>query len=159
MNKGPYISLLRDGSAEIRGVSIEAGYLFNKCPQCGKRFDSEEESRLHMDQEHFVKVGPKEVHGIVGQALSLVLAPEEQDVPDMTVELFETAPGFNQLIECVLEEREFKLKKESRLGVTKTKKLGEPCPYASFDARVAANQDNEDPEAYCASIMKCNGTN
>lgn len=91
IKKQPYVRLLRDHSTEIKGVSIEANYLHNRCNKCGARFYTEPDFHAHMANEHFIKTDPtSEPHGILGQALSLVLSPEEPGYSDTTTELMET---------------------------------------------------------------------
>jgi len=113
INKQPYVDLIRSKSSVIKGVSIEAGYLYNICPECLKhgkevRFETEEEFRNHMRTVHFKNVGLAEPHGIVGKALSLVLAPEEPGYPGTTIEpLAETRKkGLNALYETIVKEKQ-----------------------------------------------------
>ena len=127
ITRQPYVNLLRDKSAEIQGVSIEAGYLHNKCPQCDERFYTEEEFINHMNDEHFVKIDEAtyEPHGIIGQALSIVLSPEEAGYPDTSIELLETyKKPVLQLLETVIttvkEEKNY-LKKLKGKAVVKPK--------------------------------------
>ena len=62
--------------------------------------------------------------------------------PNAVVSLFETAEKRGVLL----------------AEVTPPKKLGEPVgEYPTFAACVAANQDKENPEAYCAAIMQAAG--
>jgi hypothetical protein len=112
INKQPYVNMLRDKSAEIRGVSVEAGYLHNVCPECKKRgvekrFYTEEEFHSHMHTEHFIKTDPtREPHGILGTALSLVLAPEEPGYADTSIQLVETAQsGLSRLVEILIKTK------------------------------------------------------
>jgi len=111
VNKQPYVDLLRTRSSEIRGVSIQAGYLYNKCYKCGARFYTEEDFRAHMNKEHYIKINPKsEPHGIVGEALSLVLSPEIPGYDGTSIDLAEIARQRTlQLLEIVInneKERE-----------------------------------------------------
>ena len=43
INNPRTVSLLRSRSAEVKGVSIQADYLFNNCVKCGERFYTEED--------------------------------------------------------------------------------------------------------------------
>jgi len=122
IKKQPYVTMLRDKSTSIRGMSIEALYLRNLCPNCSKPFDTEEQFSAHMRQEHFITVDPtKEVHGMVGQAISLVLSPEVCGVPGTTIELAET----NRLFEMIIEEKGGKPEKMSKQE--EPKKIKEKC--------------------------------
>jgi len=120
VKKEPYVSMIKDKSTQIRGVSIDAQYLFNKCPVCGEKFETEESFKRHMAEQHFIKNITAEPHGILYNGLSLVLAPEVPGVPDTSVELLETAPGFNQLVECVVKERAFWSHKTGSVNMSKT---------------------------------------
>lgn len=124
VNKQPYVDLIRSGSVEVKGVSIEADYLFNRCSHCGADFYTVEEFSSHMENEHFIKNFDYEPRGMLGKALSIVLSPEEPGVPDTTLELAETAGygGFSQLLETVI-----KTKKEKTLK--KTTKPKKTMPY------------------------------
>ena len=103
IKKQPYVDMLRDKSTAIKGVSVEALYLKNMCTICHNPFDTEEQFRDHMKQEHFITIDPtKEVHGMVGQALSLVLSPEECGVENTTIELAEST---NRLFETIIKEK------------------------------------------------------
>jgi len=105
IKKQPYVNLLRTKSANIRGVSIEAMYLRNICPKCGEKFTSEEQFHAHMRDKHFIKTNSNTVvHGLNGQALSLVLSPEVPGVPDTTIELMETQ-GTNRLFEMIIKDK------------------------------------------------------
>jgi len=124
VNRQPYVTLIREKSADVRGVSVGADYLNNICPKCAERgkdvrFYSEKEFHDHMAKEHFIRTDPtSEPHGIIGRELSLVLAPELCGA-DTTLEALETAGhGFNELCEMVMkdvkvgEEMDGKLKEE-----------------------------------------------
>ena len=90
IKKNPYVRMIRDGSTSIKGVSIEANYLHNRCPQCGQKFWTEESFHEHMHNEHFIKTDPmSEPHGLIGTALSLVLSPEEPGYEGSSIELME----------------------------------------------------------------------
>ena len=125
IKKQPYVGLLRDKSTEVKGVSIEANYLHNRCPKCGQRFYSEAEFHAHMSTEHFIKTDPtKEPHGLVGTALSLVLAPEEPGYTGSSIELMEAyRKPVLQLLETVYKTRkevkEYLKKLEGKAVLTK----------------------------------------
>ena len=105
IKKQPYVTMLRNKSTQIRGVSIEADYLRNVCPNCRKNFTSEAQFHDHMKQQHFIRTNPtREPHGIVGKAISLVLSPEECGSPDTSIELMETH-GVNRLFEMILKNK------------------------------------------------------
>lgn len=112
----------RDPSmSRVRGVSIEADYMYNRCAICGKRFYTEEEWSHHMIHEEFVKELPKEPHGIRGRALTVVLSPEEPGCEGTTIELLETAPKGKDGLSCLLETV-IKTEKENEMYMTKTGK-------------------------------------
>jgi len=117
IKKQPYVRLLRDKSTEIKGVSVEANYLHNQCNKCGARFYTEEDFHAHMANEHFIKTDPtSEPHGILGQALSLVLSPEEPGYPDTTTELMETyRKPVLQLLEIVTKTKKEKINYMNKL--------------------------------------------
>jgi hypothetical protein len=131
INREPYISLLRNKSTEIRGLSIQADYLYNRCAICGKKFYTEEDWRRHMMEEEFVHDLPTEPHGIQGSAISLVLSPEIPGYEGTTYELAEFhRQAALRLLETVIkikqEEEQYKmsriaLNKESHIGVGKSK--------------------------------------
>jgi predicted nucleic acid-binding Zn-ribbon protein len=123
VTKQPYVDMLRNKSAEIRGVSIQANYLHNMCPDCKKKFYAEEDFRGHMSQEHFKKVSAVP-HGIIGEALTLVLSPEICGFSGTTVELAETARLQTlRLLETVIKtERE----KEEFFKLTRTQEIKAP---------------------------------
>jgi len=147
VNKQPYVDMIHvyghnPKESSIVGVSIEANFLHNVCPECKKRgvekrFYSEEEFHKHMHGEHFIKTNPtSEPHGIVGQALSLVISPEVPGVSGTTIELMETEQhGLSRLLETVItvkeEEEEMKQvlpysTKETQTPKTETPKAPEP---------------------------------
>ena len=110
INKQPYVTMIREGSASLRGVSLQANYLFLKCSKCFKKFQSQEAWAKHMETEEFMKDGLTTPHGIVFDecALSLVMAPEVAGL-DTTIEIAESVSGFNRLCETALKERGFSL--------------------------------------------------
>lgn len=112
IKKEPYVTLLRQGSPEIQGVSIQADYQHNKCPDCGQvGFENKGAFESHMAKEHFkhnIKAGP---WGIIGRALSLVFGRQTPGL-QTTVQLAESAiKGFDSLKETV---EQFEIKKEER---------------------------------------------
>lgn len=169
INKQPYVTMLREKSTDIKGVSVQANYLHNRCPKCGDRFYTEEDFASHMWTRHFIKTDPtREPHGLVGQALSLVLAPEEPGFPDTTIELMETKqePSL-QLLETVIktkiEEEDYMAKisgkaavsQEPRIPWDKTKTVKEQevhtCPdgehWSESEGKCVPNavQEQEEP--------------
>jgi len=110
VRKEPYVGLLRSKSTEIKGVSIEADYVTNECPKCGKCFDTDDLYYEHTEKEHFIKNLEKVPRGIMGSALSLVLSPEEPGIEGTTIELMETARDgvkpFSQLAEKLTNQKE-----------------------------------------------------
>jgi len=98
--------LIRNKSASVRGVSVQANYLANECANCHKRFQSDEELYSHMEKDHFIKNYTKVPKGIVFEALSLVLAPEEPGVSTTTIQIAETKSGVKQLFETVIKAHE-----------------------------------------------------
>jgi len=167
VHKEPYVTMIREKDPRIRGVSVSAHYLFNKCPECGEKFLSEEDWQYHMEKVHLRKDLATEVHGLTFDGLTLVVAPEEPGVEDTTIEIYETSPGCNRLFEIIAREKRGVVMKQKVKTRTRSNKqvceefglemnrLGEPfADYPDFDACVSANQDKEDPEAYCADIMR-----
>jgi len=106
INKEPYVTMLREKSTQIRGVSIQSKFMYIECAKCHKRFLSEEAWKTHMTKEEFIKDIPSEPHGMVGDALSLVLAPETTGA-DTTVEVMESQKnGFPMLVETVMASKQ-----------------------------------------------------
>lgn len=138
VKKQPYVDLLRNRSTNIKGVSIEAIYLKNVCPQCGEKFDTEHDFRAHMKDEHFMDVSENVVHGMVGTALSLVLAPEEVGVPDATLEIMESA---NRIFEMMI-----------------TEKTGQP-PEEEEEANLEENEEEEEKADMIKELETPKGTN
>lgn len=139
IKKQPYVKLLRDGSAEIKGVSIEANYLHNRCSKCGERFYTEEDFHSHMAGEHFIKTDPtSEPHGIIGQALSLVLSPEQPGYTGTSIQLMELyRKPVLRLLETVTNT---KIEKENYM-----KKLdGKAVLSTDFTKTVAELQEQEE---------------
>lgn len=126
INRAPYVELLRNKSSEIRGVSVEADFLWNVCALCGERFYSEEAFQHHMVHEEFVKDFDREPHGIRFKALSLVLAPEEKGVPTATIELVEKVSGAMKLFETIIKDRGESMKEKLKLGEPKDEHGCEP---------------------------------
>jgi len=108
ITKQPYVDMLRNKSAEIRGVSIQANFLHNKCPDCQTKFYEEATFQRHMWDRHFKKVSAVP-HGIIGEALTLVLSPEVPGYEGTTVELAETARRETlRLLETVIKTEQEK---------------------------------------------------
>jgi hypothetical protein len=185
VNKQPYVDMIRmygrnPQESSIRGISVEANFLHNVCPECKKRgvekrFYSEEEFHAHMHGEHFIKTNlTSEPHGIVGQALSLVVAPEVPGVEGTTIELMETEQhGLSRLLETVIQYREEKermsnigIRKEGHVAVGKTGVItdGKQEVKEAFDWAKAGYTDLQDcissndgasssPQEYCLAIQ------
>ena len=126
VKKEPYVTLVREKSKRITGVSIQADYLRNKCPDCGQEdFLTTEAFEDHMGKQHGkrnIKAAP---WGIMGRALSLVV-----DVPtgcDTTLELAETRGfgDFNSLCETVNKD----LEKQEKILLA-AKESGKIAPVA-----------------------------
>jgi len=118
INKQPYVNLLRSKSSEVKGVSIQADYLFNRCHKCGNKFYSEESFHTHMHHEHFIRTNPKsQPHGILGTGLAIVLSPEVPGYSGTSIELAEMAKRQTlQLLETVIKEEKEKLSMNEKLG-------------------------------------------
>ena len=115
ITREPYISLLRNRSTEIKGLSIQADYLYNVCARCGKKFYTEEDWYRHVTEEEFMKDMPTQPHGILGTAISLVLSPEIPGYDGTTYELAEMARQATlRLLETVITEK--KLEEEYKLS-------------------------------------------
>ena len=152
VKKQPYVDMLRNKSTYVKGVSVEADYLHNQCPKCGKKFYTEEEFHNHMNLEHFIKTDPThEPHGILGKALSLVLSPEEPGYPDTTIELMEfyRAKPILQLLETVITtHKEQKKMSDKKVKETKTKPK---VPYKTKETlRIKEEDEKIEPGShYC----------
>lgn len=122
VKKQPYARWLREGNPNIKGVSVEADYLYNRCVKCGEKFYSEESFWEHMEKEHLIKDRSTitEPHGINFKALSLVVSPEVPGVEGTTTELWETLQHSTplQLLEVVTN-----VKKQEETYMTKIQKV------------------------------------
>jgi hypothetical protein len=161
VTKQPWVELLRSRSTEIKHVSLEADFLTNECPTCGKFFATDALFYDHAATEHFNKNLERVPRGIVGSALSLVLAPEIAGIEGTTVELAETFDGirpFAQLAESLVTIREggFAVVKSGIAFPVKGGKLGEPCSpelRACVDELVASGKDESSAYAICRSQL------
>ena len=154
--KQPYVDLLRSHSAEVKGVSIEADYLHNQCPDCGTKFYNEQDFKEHRRMEG-KPVSTVEPHGMRGKALSLVLSPEVAGFPGTTVELMESMQkqfkGYEELIEMVISEQKEKENMSSKKQVVNEKQTGPPYEHkqatvAKEEAPKQANVKQEKPASY-----------
>jgi hypothetical protein len=127
VKKQPYVDLIREGSTTIRGVSIEADYLKN----------------------------PEQPYGIVGKALSIVLAPEEAGVPNTTIELVETANTVHRLFETVLKNHGLTYSAETTEQPTDdtTAPKESPVPYCAPDHVYNPTTGNCEPVADVAAKL------
>lgn len=142
VKKQPFVGLLRSHSPDIKGVSVEAGYLHNKCPICGDKFYSEEAFADHMNSKHHVKEGITQPHGINFSALSLVVSPEIPGVRDTTIDLMETFKPLSQLSETVTSYR-----KEQNKWRNKMAKVATVTPQKSITiAKAQKLREQETPE-------------
>lgn len=137
VKKQPYVNMFRNGDERIRGVSVQADYLYNQCIKCGERFYDEETFREHMMTEHFIKDIVEEPHGIKGTYLSVVVSPETPGVEGTTTELYETLAisrdGGLQLLETVTsygkqQEKWKEMRKKLPAAVTPKKRVTPPPP-------------------------------
>ncbi|MFA5366239.1 MAG: hypothetical protein WC325_13745 [Candidatus Bathyarchaeia archaeon] len=151
IKRQPYVEMIRNKSAEIRGVSIQANFLHNRCPDCNTRFYTEEDFRGHMWDRHFKKVSAVP-HGIIGEALTLVLSPEIPGYSGTTVELSEIARVETlRLLETVIQaekEREDYMQKLN-CGVT-------PRPTLSVGsvAEVKNPPEKAEPQVVSAEVKE-----
>ena len=153
INKQPYVDLLRSKSADIKGVSIEALYLHNICPKCGQKFYSEEEYHNHMQNTEYLKnYETTEPHGIVGQALSLVLSPEEPGYTGTTIELMEKyQKPVSQLLETVIKTA----KEKETMTQTSSKvpyKIKEQAEIPPEDEKKKEDEDEDEDEKKAEEI-------
>ena len=96
--------------SRVKGVSIEADYLFDECPDCKKRFTDPALFESHMVDKHAKPMKGVPAY-IKGRALSIVTAPEEPGVPNNTLEVMEFAGhDFSQLLNRVTEIKEMEEK-------------------------------------------------
>ena len=124
----PYVGLIRSKSATVKGVSIEATYLFNRCRDCGKNFYTAEEFKSHSYKEHFKSVSLDEPHGLKGQALSIVLSPEEAGVNGNTLEIAEKNANKDMfwLLETIIQSNMEKEKMSTTQTVKTNGQIGPP---------------------------------
>ncbi len=117
--KEPFVSLLRTRSPEIKGFSIGASYLFNECPYCHEKFDSDSKFYNHMETKEVKPVSKQIPRGIIFDeyALSVVWGKE---IPGLETryEIVETLHGgYSGLLETVIkfkekiEEEKYKMSK------------------------------------------------
>jgi len=143
IKKQPYVDMLRNKSADIRGVSIEAAYLHNQCPRCNEKFYTEEDFHKHMHDEHFIKTDPTlEPHGIIGQALSLVLSPEEPGYSGTSIDLMEMyeKPVLRLLETVITTEKE----KTSYMKAIKGKAAITPTKRITMHTAVKLKEQEDD---------------
>ncbi|RLC88046.1 MAG: hypothetical protein DRJ03_04050 [Chloroflexi bacterium] len=146
VKKQPYVDMLRNKDPRIRGVSIEAEYLYNRCPKCGEKFYTEEQFRNHMREVHLIKNGITQPHGIVGTYLSLVVAPEVPGVEGTTVdfasELMETLgyKDFSQLLETVTHDVKEKIEWREKMKKAKAPTISKQQSITVDQARKLAEQ-------------------
>jgi hypothetical protein len=151
ITKQPYVNMIRNKSTEIRGVSIQANFLHNRCPDCNTKFYTEEDFRGHMWQNHFKKVSAIP-HGIIGEAITLVLSPEVPGYSGTTVNLAEIQRRETlRLLETVIKtevEREEYMSKLN-CGVT-------PRPTISVGsvAEVKNPPDKAEPKLASAEVKE-----
>ena len=137
INQPPYVDMLRNKSTEIRGVSIQADYLYNQCPKCNMKFFTEEDWQIHMAEVEFMRNMNSQPHGIIGNGLSLVLSPEIPGYGGTSVELAEMQRKESlRLSETIIKEEKEKeeylkmskiaLKKEESIAVGHAKIKLEP---------------------------------
>jgi hypothetical protein len=100
VDREPFNTLIRTNSPQIKGVSMQAGYLYNICPRCKKKFITEEEFAAHMKQEEFMLNFNYEPHGVQGNAMALVVGDEVPGIDTTSVEIMETYQ-LPQLMEMV----------------------------------------------------------
>jgi hypothetical protein len=150
VKKEPYVTMIRNKDPKIRGVSIEAKYLDNLCVRCGARFDSEKAFQNHMQSEHHIIDGITAPHGLVYDALSLIISPEQPGIGDTSLEVFESTSGQYQLFETILRC------KGVETNMEKEKQLGEPCSpelRKCVDDLIAQGKPEESAWAICKSQL------
>ncbi len=91
IKKEPYISMVKNRDRNIRGVSIDAGYLYPRCTHCGEDFLNETELGTHIREVHHLDVHITQPFGMIFDSLALVLSPEAPGCSSATVEAMETA--------------------------------------------------------------------
>lgn len=122
-----YAEMLKNKDPLIRGVSVQADYLHLKCTKCGATFYTEKAWSDHMSDAHGISEGTKQVHGMIFNGLSLVVAPEIPGVANTKIEVAETAQNdMLRICETYLNERGFSAKVESQIGVTREGKILKP---------------------------------
>lgn len=177
INKQPWVDMVRNKDPRIKGVSVEADYLYNRCMRCGEKFYDMDSFYNHLKTAHLVKNFTEEEtepRGITFRALSLVVDPEVPGVPDTTTELWETLRKSSplQLLETVTqiekEKEEYTLKtvatkQENRMAYDQhlqeqtesdlppthpTEKGGKECPEGShWDEEAGTCIPDEIPQA------------
>ena len=98
-----------------------------------------------MHEEHFIKTDPTlEPHGIIGQALSLVLSPEEPGYSGTTIDLMEMyEKPVLRLLETVMKSEKEKMK-----ALKKAKEVAviQPESRQTFDKQIREQSLAPDPE-------------
>lgn len=151
ITKQPYVNMIRNKSTEIRGVSIQANFLHNRCPDCNTKFYTEEDFRGHMWQNHFKKVSAVP-HGIIGEAITLVLSPEVPGFSGTTVNLAEiqrqeTLRLFETVIQVEKEREEYMSK--LNCGV-----MPRPSVSVGSVAEVKNPPEKAEPKAASAEVKE-----
>jgi len=149
-------------ASRIRGVSIEADFLYLTCSVCGEKFTNEEAWHKHMTEVERLKDVAQVPHGIRGRALSLVLAPEVPGVEGNTLEVISEVKnkGFFDLMEMVLKEKggdAMVTKGKTSLDKPKSNlHLAEPCSpelRACVDDLIADGKDESSAWAICKNQL------
>jgi hypothetical protein len=122
INNSEYVNKLRDsqqvrsgelteaayyskwGRGPIKGVSVEANFLWMRCGECGERYYDVAKYQHHMNEVHDKVNAVIEPHGLVFKGLSIVESPEEPGVKDTQFELVETMQPQQRLYETLIQD-------------------------------------------------------
>lgn len=101
-----YAELLKNRDSSIKGLSMEADYIFTRCIECGKPLFNELAFKDHMRLEHGIIEGLTVPHGIKHKQLALVVGPEIPGLASASVSIAETKQnGFLKLTETIIKEK------------------------------------------------------
>lgn len=90
VNREPYVYMLKNHDAKIKGWSVQADFLHAKCTKCPSTFEGMAELKTHLIKEHHIQNIEYEPQDILFNALALVVDPEVPGIPGTSHVITET---------------------------------------------------------------------
>ena len=153
----------KHGIGPIRGVSVDADFLWMKCPQCGVKHYNLEEYKRHLTG-HGIKELTIEPHGIFFEALSLVEGDEVPGVKGTSFEIVETRGHMARFYEILVTDAQERFSYEEKKNMDKQtveteKSKTEAKTEGSEKPSIASNAASESKEglqgiAYIPTMLK-----